>query len=192
MLYVPDSPANLISPQKLIGRNGTRSAIITTCGPMIVFSWGDNCTKTIHHNPQIDLPLMNADDSDTLSTNLLKPHRCEHCPQRIPALHSRCSRLRISDNDDGARSISVVPFDNSSSNSVEMYGLLGGLESDSDRDINSDSDSDTDVASIDSDNGSLCDNNFGSHLGSQDAGLSDDVMGELRKVLEEIEADERQ
>ena len=59
--YVPASPTNLISPQKLDEKLPDCS--IYTEGPMTIFGFaGKHIMKTIHHPPHCDLPIYNGDD----------------------------------------------------------------------------------------------------------------------------------
>ena len=176
VLFVPDCPANLISPQKLVGGKGVPTACTTTCGPMTVFSWDKNCTKTIHHSPHLDLPLINADDSNTPISRLDNLLECEKCALPVPASHSRCSKLFVSKDKNGDFYKSVVPFDYGCCDSLDDFPSVNSSTFSQDDDdsscvsCHSESDSDTKENSID------------------ESESVNDIIKELKSVLEEIKS----
>ena len=112
VLYIPESPMNLISPQKL----GTRSAddgiepFIYTEGPNTLFGWDKQVMKTVHHSPTFNLPLLFLNESlDSGGDTVRSPSSSGTFV--ATASHSRCSRPFSSLDANGNPVLSTVPFD---------------------------------------------------------------------------------
>ena len=188
-LYVPDSPANLISPQKLTGRRDTPAAVLVTSGPMTIFSWGGVHSKTIHHNPHLDLPMLNADDTDSRDFerfNHLFVSSCQACTHTNHS-HSRCSKLRVSEGATAkAFHVDVVPFDGLASDSIDSYAAVdvSGMSPPAlDTDSDSDSDSDSDDEHLDSDFETLLDKQSKNELSPAASVKLDELIDNLKSPL---------
>jgi hypothetical protein len=79
VLYVPDSPANLLSPQRWSQGSNAGIGEITVEGSTLLF-WNDRkATKLIPHHPEMGIPIMSVNDGYTKSHAMLNTCFCKPC-----------------------------------------------------------------------------------------------------------------
>ncbi len=98
VLYVPESPTNLLSPQlwSELSAKPSGTGEITVGGTTILFWDGNSHTKTITHHPHIKLPMFHANRGRTM-TNLLFKGSQEQ-PQIPQSLHTSVSMVATKSN----------------------------------------------------------------------------------------------
>ena len=97
VLYVPDSPANLISPQKLTeGQDPTMalSAYCVTWNSTTVFAWANSAySRTLHHRQEANLPILPTNVGMTKQTVLF----CQPCSNASTYSRTpKCMRASVS------------------------------------------------------------------------------------------------
>jgi hypothetical protein len=79
VLYVPDSPANLLSPQRWSQGSNSGTGEITVEGSTLLF-WNDRkSTKLIPHHPELGIPIMSVNDGYTKCQAFLNSTFCQPC-----------------------------------------------------------------------------------------------------------------
>lgn len=79
VLYVPNSPANLISPQRWSQGSNAGTGEITVEGSTLLFWNNRTATKLIPHHPELGIPIMSVNDGYTKSQALLNTTICKPC-----------------------------------------------------------------------------------------------------------------
>jgi hypothetical protein len=115
VLYVPESPTNLFSPQQWSKSSSSPSGTgeLTTGGTTLLF-WDDNkYTKLIPHHPDLGIPIMSVNDGYTKGStffNLMKANTsmlCQPC-NVIPAYLNTSQPITVSEN---AEEVHIIPVD---------------------------------------------------------------------------------
>ena len=115
VLYVPESPTNLFSPQQWSKSSTSPSGTgeITTGGTTLLF-WDDNkYTKLVPHHPDLGIPIMSVNDGYTKGStffNLMKGNAsmlCQPC-QSIPAYLNTSQPINVSTE---SNAVHIIPVD---------------------------------------------------------------------------------
>ena len=94
VIYLPDSPINLISPQRWSGgsKDPTGTGELTIDGTTLLF-WNERkSTKIIPHHPELGIPIMTFNDGYTKSSAFLSAAQssmfCLPCTDHLSYLHT--------------------------------------------------------------------------------------------------------
>ena len=109
VIYLPESPVNLLSPQKWsIGSNNPTGTGEITAGKATLLFWNDTkTTKYIPHHPELGIPIMSVNDGYTKSSEFLHASQmsmfCQPCSDSI--------MLQTSTVIDDTDKVNMIPFD---------------------------------------------------------------------------------
>ena len=160
VLYVPQAPMNLLSPQKWVaGRSEkereSRGAFSITFDDVTILTWDNRTfTKTVHHRSE-GIPIMAVNEgfqSVDAFMSELDPVCIPCCPTYLQTSKKKVTKtVRFKDETDASTPFTIIPNDdNDISNDDEDHQPLTSFEAHSEPELESEGDGDSDAEPVSS------------------------------------------